>query len=143
MPFFSYQPQENHVKVLLVEDLVENIEKAKAVLESDGHDFIIAVTLEEALFALSTATFDAMMTDLHFPEKEGAENGHPCGLAVVAECTRRAVPVAVVSDINHHNAAYAVRVIGTLATFHPKGSIPFVMDSKDFNRGLTLLKEVL
>jgi len=130
------------MKILVIEDTAEQVVSVSGLLQEKGHQFLVAQNLEEAQFALWTGSFDGVLTDLHFPEKEGADKNPPCGFAVLILCAEKALPVAVVSDINHHFAEYAKIVIEGIAKLHPKGKIPFVMDSKDWEKGLQLLQEV-
>jgi len=129
------------MKLLIIEDTCEQQVAVGELLQEKGHQFLVAQNLEEAQFALRTGNFDAVLTDLHFPEKEGADKNPPCGFAVLVLCAEKALPVVVVSDINHHFAEYARIVVEGIAKFHPKGNIPFVMDSKDWARGLNFLQE--
>lgn len=129
-------------KILVVEDSVEQFEVLANILKEKGCWHILAKNLEEAQAALQTGSFDGVLTDLHFPESELANNAPPCGFAVLVMCLEKALPVVVVSDINHHFAAYAKIVVDGISKLHPKGNIPFVMDSKDWTKGLNLLEEV-
>lgn len=61
------------MKILLVEDNLEQITIAVKLLEENGHQFLVAQNLEEATFAIKTGTFDGVLTDLHLPEKDGLE----------------------------------------------------------------------
>jgi DNA-binding NtrC family response regulator len=131
------------MKILLIEDTSEQISIAIKLLQENGHQFLVAHNLEEATLAIKTGTFDGALTDLHLPEKDGLETTPPCGFAVLALCAEKALPVVVVSDINHHFAVYAVIVVEALAKLHPSGKIPFVMDSKNWSQGLELLAEVV
>lgn len=130
------------MRILLIEDTPEQIEVATKLLKEKNHQFIVAVNLAEALFAIKTAHFDGVLTDLHLPEKENTEQTPPCGLAVLAKCSEKGFPVVVVSDINHHFATYAKIVVDSIAKLHPIGKIPFVMDSKNWSQGLELLEEI-
>jgi CheY-like chemotaxis protein len=131
------------MRILLVEDIQEQIKVATKLLQDKNHQFLVAINLAEALFAIKNANFDGVLTDLHFPEKENAEQAPPCGLAVLAKCSEKGVPVVVVSDINHHFATYAKTVVEAIEKLHPVGKIPFVMDSKDWTQGLQLLGEIM
>ena len=131
------------MRILLIEDTAEQIEIAVKLLQENGHQCLVAQNLEEAKFAIETGTFDGALTDLHLPEKNGVEKTPPCGLAVLVLCAEKALPVAVVSDIDHHFAAYAKIVVEGIAKLHPAGKIPFVMDSKNWSQGLNLLMEVV
>ena len=129
-------------KILVVEDTIEQIAIATKLLQEKGYQFLVAQNLEEAQFAIRTGKFDGVLTDLHFPEKEGVDNAPPCGFAVLVLCTEKSLPAAMISDINHHFATYAKIVVEGIAKLHPSGKIPFVMDSKNWSQGLQLLEEV-
>ena len=129
-------------KILVIEDSVEQLSVVVNLLEERDYQYILAKNLEEAQAALQTGNFDGVLTDLHFPENETTNNTPPCGFAVLIMCSEKALPVVVVSDIDHHFAAYAKIVVEGIAKLHTKGNIPFVMDSKDWAKGLNLLGEV-
>ena len=129
-------------KILVIEDTKSEIETCCMILREAGIQYVVASSLEEATFALETGSFDGVLTDLHFPEKSVSDKIPPCGLAVLVLCAEKSVPVVVVSDIDHHFATYAKVVVNGIAKLHPKGQIPFVMDSKNWSRGLQLLEEL-
>ncbi len=87
------------MRILLAEDTAEQFIIASVLLKRKNHQFLVAVNLEEALFVIGTASFNGVLTDLHFPEKEGAVQSPPCGLAVLAKCAEKGISVVVVSDI--------------------------------------------
>lgn len=128
-------------RILVVEDASEQIATVTSLLQEKGYRYLVAQNLEEAQFAIQTGTFSGVLTDLHFPEKEGADKMPPCGFAVLVLCVEKSLPVVVISDINHHFAAYAKIVVEGIAKSHPAGKIPFVMDSKSWSQGLQLLEE--
>ncbi len=130
------------MKILVIEDTIEQIAIVKNLLQEKGYQYLIAQNLAEAQFAIHTGNFDSVLTDLHFPEKENVDGTPPCGFAVLVLCTEKSLPVVVVSDIDHHFAAYAKIVVSGIAKLHPKGAVPFVMDHKNWSHGLQLLEEL-
>ena len=128
-------------RILIVEDTTEQIAIVTSLLQEKGYQFLVAQNLEEAQLAIRTGNFTGVLTDLHFPEKESADKIPPCGFAVLVLCAEKALSVVVVSDIDHHFAAYAKIVVEGIAKLHPVGKIPFIMDSKNWSQGLQLLEE--
>jgi CheY-like chemotaxis protein len=125
--------------ILLVEDTAAERERAKQAIMGRGYKAAVATNLQDAhrIMDQLQGKIVGIVTDLHFPERADRPDAtKPCGLAVVAEATRRNIPVAVCSDIDHHHADYAKVVVETLAMCHPAKFIPFVMDSKDWDRAL-------
>lgn len=140
------------MNILLVEDV--DIENGLSKIKEAGHTCLVVSNLEEVLFALNDTTWDAVLTDLHFPTKDweiisqfagvGAWTGvlrelpskplqtPPCGLAVVVMCKEKNIPVVVVSDLNHHDAEYIKIVLKFM-------DVPIIMDTKDWATGLLLL----
>jgi hypothetical protein len=95
------------------------------------------LTIEFAIKS-PAATFDGVITDLMFPAtKEGKEA--PNGLQVIAQCIESAVPIVVCSDTDHHEVSYLRPIFPILAKAHPAGSIPVILDKKDWEQAVTLL----
>jgi CheY-like chemotaxis protein len=96
--------------VLVVDDAAENLELAKALLTA--HDVTVARCLEDALKIAGDARFDAVLSDMNMrPDKTypalnldryGVEETEAVGVSAVFEMTKRGVPVAIVTDANHH-----------------------------------------
>ena len=100
--------------VLVIDDTERNLQIAGAVLK--GCTVITASGLQEAMRyfdpKLSDLKFDAVLTDMEmrpdnqYPslnlDRYGVSEIVPLGFAVVLEMTARGVPVAVVTDGNHH-----------------------------------------
>lgn len=136
--------------VLIVEDLPEEQARAKEAAMAAGFRPAITATLNDAfrIWKSLEGKLAGVITDLHFPEmtsenSEYSDASKPCGLAIVAEATAKGIPVVVCSNINHHFVDYPKKVIDVLATFHPVGSIPFVMDAKDWARAVVELNNVI
>lgn len=128
--------------ILLVEDVVAEQERAKQVLREQGFTIAVAGTLQDALriWEQLSGKIVGIITDLHFPEgvhdlEKGSDK--PAGLALVAECVLQAMPVVMCSNIDHHYARYATGVVRALQThqaYASIGRIPFIMDSKNWQR---------
>ena len=142
--------------VLLIEDQENELERAKEVLRNFGFKTAVATNLYDALRLLKQLERRIMgiVTDLHFPQ--GYEPGRwnvippelndptkPCGFAIVAEATKRGIPVVVCSNIDHHFAEYAKITIQALEALHPIQKIPFIMDSKDWQSAAQALGKLL
>lgn len=98
-------------RVLVVDDTPEHLELAQAVLA--GHEITTAHGFEEGMRLLKGDGYDAVLTDLKMPE-----NGHYKALApqnirpdvfreygflMAFEATLLRIPVAIVTDGNHHH----------------------------------------
>ena len=135
--------------VLVVEDAVSEIDKAKAALQEDF--FTIVVTrLDEAkkILELMKGKISGIITDLHFPQIEAEEksvNLPPAGLSIVAYAVQNNLPVVICSDVNHHFSFYLKDVVMLLAAMpgYHYGIIPFSEDSKNWDRAKNDLKELL
>ena len=94
--------------VLLVEDKTEEIEKAKAALAEVGVKPALARTYTEAktIWAALGANLAGVITDLHFPEREGRDSKLPCGIAIAVQAREENVPVVICTNVNHHNCEY-------------------------------------
>ena len=96
--------------VLVVDDTERNLRIAEAVLK--GHSVTTVRGLQEAMKAIGQKHFDVVLTDMEMrPDKQysslnldhyGITETVPLGFAVVLEMTERGMPVAVVTDGNHH-----------------------------------------
>lgn len=132
--------------VLLIEDLPEEQEKAKKALAEHGFRAAVTSTLSDALRIWKSleGKLAGIITDLHFPQSSSdnpnaSDPNKPCGFAIIAEATRRGMPVVVCSNIDHHFCEYAKIVIDTFEKFHPLKKIPFVMDNKNWNNAVEKL----
>lgn len=135
--------------ILIVEDLSEEQEKAKAAAHKAGFVTAVTPTLAgaERMFKALEGKIQGVITDLHFPESDYDHPKNtpdlPCGLAVVAEAIEREIPVAVCSNINHHFAKYPQKVIAALGRMSKFGSVPFGMDSKNWDAAVAALVNIL
>ena len=142
--------------ILVVEDIPEEQEKAKAAAKAAGFKAVVAGNLEDALRVWKNLgeKVKGVATDLHFPERNaetfGPHHGkdeltdasRPCGLAIAVEAVKKGLPVAICSNINHHYCDYLRTVIVFLEEKHPLKKIPFVMDDKDWREAMQELKAI-
>lgn len=133
--------------ILLVEDLPEELEKAKVIISSAGFKVVAASNLEDSLrlWDMLGDKIVGVITDLHFPEKENfadQSSGSPNGLVIITEALTRSVPVVVCSDINHHFAAYLAQVVRNLEKITGR-VIPFTMDRKNWQMALEELVKIM
>lgn len=135
--------------ILVVEDISEEQEKAKATLRDAGFAFAVTPTLAgaERMFKTLEGKISGVITDLHFPESDHQHPKNtadlPCGLAVVAEAIERKIPVVVCSNIDHHFAGYPRKVITALGRMSAYGPVPFGMDSKNWATAVAALANIL
>ena len=96
--------------VLVIDDTEANLRIAKAVLV--GHTVVTANRLQQAVGLMNSQQFDTVLTDMEMlPDKlyqslsldhYGVTETVPYGFAAILEATERGIPVAVVTDGNHH-----------------------------------------
>lgn len=96
--------------VLVIDDTEQNLRIAESVLEK--HSVTVAGSLLDAMLKLGQEHFDAVLTDMEMPpdrhysslnlDRYAVNEKVPYGFAVVLEMTERGMPVAVVTDGNHH-----------------------------------------
>lgn len=99
-------------KVLVIDDTKENLELAQVLL-GGKHQVTIAAGFAEGMKALAENQFDVVLSDMHMPDNkhygsfnmEVAKIGgtNPYGFFVIFEATAKGLPVAIVTDANHHN----------------------------------------
>lgn len=83
-----------------------------------------------------------ILTDLMFPG--GAGKGVQAnGIDVILSAIEHKVPVVVCSDTDHHEVGFVPRLATTLAPLHPAGKIPVILDTKDWEKAITLLSEIM
>ncbi|TAK57348.1 response regulator [Patescibacteria group bacterium] len=97
-------------RVLVIDDKPENLQIARTVLMD--HAIVTVGSLEMAIRALDTTKFDAVLTDMSMPPDKtypalnlsnyGVTEMVQYGFAVMLEATSRGLPVAIVTDGNHH-----------------------------------------
>ena len=98
--------------VLIVDDSQANLTLAMQVLPGQQIALVTSVGDALRLLRLKGKTFNAVLTDMHMPpdafygslnlDSYGIKETVPCGFAIMLEATQRGIPVAVVTDANHH-----------------------------------------
>ncbi len=98
--------------VLVIDDKEENLRTAEAVLKA--HAVTVCSSVEEAMRTMKAVMFDAVLTDMemrpdkHFSalnlERYGVTETVDYGFAVMLEVTALGIPVAIVTDGNHHQS---------------------------------------
>lgn len=101
---------EGKYSVLVIDDTEQNLLIAQSVLR--GHSVVVVKSLEAAMIKVGEQRFDAVLTDMDMPpdkhyaalnlQNYAVNEKVSYGFAVVLEMTRRGIPVAVVTDGNHH-----------------------------------------
>jgi CheY-like chemotaxis protein len=136
--------------VLLVEDEANEQARAKEALSALGYRVAVAGTYSDAVRLLEQLrnVLVGVVTDLHIPESstgsEAAQDASaPRALGVVASAALTGVPAVVCSDVDHHFADYLKVVVQALERAHPLGTIPFIMDRKDWERAARELERLI
>lgn len=96
--------------VLVIDDKEENLERARVLLE--GHDVVTVNRLQVGVREMGLRRFDAVLSDMEMlPDKlypslnldqYGVTDTVPYGFAAIIEATERGLPIAIVTDGNHH-----------------------------------------
>lgn len=97
-------------RVLVLDNDRKNLRTAEVVLK--GHTIVKSTSLQDAATYFATEKFDAVLTDMQMPLDKhfGALSADainpalevPYGFAMIFEATKRGLPIAVVTDGNHH-----------------------------------------
>lgn len=61
------------MKVLIVDDVKQNVELIQILMEADGHDVVVAHNGREALDRFREQDFDLVLMDIQMPEMDGLE----------------------------------------------------------------------
>lgn len=105
-------------------------------------DLDTALTRIKFLEEVGSTGMTGAITDLMFPKTTGAKE-EPNGLGVIVACIHSGVPVVVCSDTDHHDVGYLKTVFPVLSSAHPKGEIPVILDTKDWDAAVSLLLKQL
>jgi len=101
----------NSYRVLVIDDKQDNLNLAKSLLGK--HQVTMAVGFADGMKALSEGQFDLVLSDMHMPDNkhygafsmEHAKVGgtNAWGFFSVFEVTAKGLPLAIVTDGNHHS----------------------------------------
>lgn len=138
-------------KVLVIDDKQENLELAKLLLGED-HDLVVADGLKSGMKEFASAKFDAVLTDMEMRP----DNFYPSysvtsqplgqlelfGWAVANEVTKSGVPVAIVTEGNHHTS-WTVAMFNRVKKMEMNGQpvLLFANIGKRWNEALKELME--
>jgi len=131
--------------ILIVEDMASEQAIAKQTAVENGFAVVLAANLTDAVRLWNNLgeKICGVVTDLHFPEKEGGKDvANPTGLAIVMDAVVKGIPVSVCSNIDHHYAEYLKVIIAGLEKLSGK-RIPFTMDRKDWGVAIAELKKII
>lgn len=103
----------NKYRVLVLDDKHENLDLAQVLLERNcGHHCSVARYFGAAMMSIKSGEFDAILTDMQMPvdrhyssmspDAINPAQEVPYGFAMIFEATLCGLPVAVVTDGNHH-----------------------------------------
>lgn len=136
-------------RVLVIDDKPENLELAKLLLS--GHQLVTADGLKSGMGEFDVANFDAVLTDMEMRPDNFYQSysvtsqplGHHdlFGWAVAAEVTKRGVPVAIVTDGNHHTS-WTVAMFNNMKKLEMNGQ-PVLLFGNIGKRWDKALKELL
>src|SRR3990172_9235460 len=129
-------------KIIVVDDKTEELQRACDLVMAKGFMPLACSTNEDAVDTIKKYQGKGLvgiLTDLHFPVKEGGSPEGASGLHIVYKALEAGIPVAICSDIDHHKADWANDLISRIEKATGKKVAGFVQDSKDWERALSLL----
>lgn len=127
-------------KIIVVEDAYDELQRACDAVGEKDMMALPCRTDQEALDAISRySDVVGILTDLHFPFREGRNPEGACGLHVVLKALEKGLPVAICSNIDHHFANWATDLVRAIEQATGKKVAGFVQDSKDWERAVSLL----
>ena len=137
-------------RVLIIDDKPENLELARLLLAE--HELVTADGLKSGMAEMAKGKFDAVLTDMEMKP----DNFYPSfsvtsqplgqtvlfGWAVAAEVTKRGVPVAIVTDGNHHTS-WTVAMFNSMKRMEMNGQTVLLFGNigKRWNEALKALME--
>jgi hypothetical protein len=99
-------------RVLVIDDVRENTDFAQALLAVQDHEVTIVPGFADGMKALKAGKFDFVLSDMHMPgnrhypalsyDSYRLDETYEYGMLMVFEATALGIPVAIVSDGNHH-----------------------------------------
>ena len=129
-------------KIIVVEDKTEELEKACDLVMAKGFMPLACATNEDAVDTIKKYQGKGLvgiLTDLHFPVREGGSPEGASGLHIVYKALEAGIPVVICSNIDHHYATWATDLVGANEKATGKKVAGFVQDSKNWERALGLL----
>lgn len=129
-------------KIIVVEDKLDELQKACDLVMAKGFMPLACATNEDAVDAIKKYQDKGLvgiLTDLHFPVREGGSPEGASGLHIVYRALVANIPVVICSDIDHHYATWAIDLIGAIEKATGKKVAGFVQDSKNWEKALGLL----
>ena len=129
-------------KIIVVEDKLEELEKACDLVMAKGFMPLACSTNEDAVDTIKKYQDKGLvgiLTDLHFPVREGGSPEGASGAHIVLKSLEADIPVVICSDIDHHYATWATDLVGAIEKATGKKVAGFVQDSKNWERALSLL----
>ena len=129
-------------KIIVVEDKTEELQRACDLVMAKGFMPLACSTNEDAVDTIKKYQDKGLvgiLTDLHFPVKEGGSPEGASGLHIVYKALEAGIPVVICSNIDHHYATWATDLVGAIEKATGKKVAGFVQDSKNWERALGLL----
>lgn len=129
-------------KIIVVEDKIEELQKACDLVMAKGFMPLACSTNENAIDTIKKYQGKGLigvLTDLHFPVREGGSPEGASGLHIVYKALEAGIPVVICSDIDHHKADWANDLVKAVEKATGKKVAGFVQDSKNWERALGLL----
>lgn len=122
--------------ILIVEDKIDEQQKAKKVVLEAGFKVIIADNLKKAEVFLEKfrGKLRGVITDIHFSLEEGRSDEEANGISVIISSLQFGISCSVCTDDKKHGGEYIVMIVERLEKFCGN-SIP-VAGSKDWQIAL-------
>lgn len=129
-------------KIIVVEDKVEELQKACDLVMAKGFMPLACATNEDAVETIrkyADKGLVGILTDLHFPVREGGVPEGASGLHIVYKALVANIPVVICSDIDRHKADWASDLVKAVEEATGRKVAGFVQDSKNWERALGIL----
>src|SRR3989338_6559285 len=91
--------------IVVIEDQQKHLEEVKGLIEarSDIVSAVYAANLAAAIDTLNSRKYDGILSDAHFPEREGAPES-PCGKQIIDYAMTNRLPFTIVTSTYHHGS---------------------------------------